>query len=94
MTIEHPPVVAEQLEAEPVAAGPAVVARRGGGSAHLGQGGRGEHPVVAVEQERGEPAQVLRAVTSTSGQVQMNRSGAAVFASRSAPPRRVNALRV
>ena len=34
------------------------------------------------------------AVTSMSGHDQANRSGAVVLASRSTPPRRVNALRV
>ena len=34
------------------------------------------------------------AATSRSGHVHVNRSGLAVFASRSTPPRRENALRV
>ena len=60
MAVQHPPVLAEQLQAEPVAAGPGLVARRRGRRAHLGQGRRGQHPVVAVQQEHGEPAQILR----------------------------------
>ena len=60
MAVQHPPVVAEQLQAEPVSAGPGLVAGRRGRRAHLGQRRRGQHPVVAVQQEDGEPAQVLR----------------------------------
>ena len=60
MAVQHPPVVAEQLQAEPVSAGPGLVAGRRGRRAHLGQRRRGQHPVVAVQQEDGELAQVLR----------------------------------
>ncbi len=67
MAVQHPTVVTEQLQAEPVAAGPDVVAGRRGGSSHLGQRLRGQDPLVAVKQERGEPAQVVRGRPKLSG---------------------------